>query len=274
MRRRATVPARVNIIGEHTDYSGGFALPFAIQERLVLEVDFTATEYIGHPTVVQLWAAAGGPPAELSIDSNIPIGKGMSSSAALCVAIALCVSGESGTMEICHLAQRIEHQVLGTKCGLLDQMAMIFAKKDHATLIDFSTHSIEWIELPLSWQFKLYDSQIHRTLSSTEYGIESTYQMKHVAEENQRVIQSLKANSKELGDLINQSHKSLQQLGVSLPAIDEKVRELQRIDGVLGARMMGGGFGGMILVLVEDQHVLPEAIPVISSGPAIIEEFL
>ena len=92
--------------------------------------------------------------------------------------------------------------------------------------------------------------------------------MKHVAEENQRVIQSLKANSKELGDLINQSHKSLQQLGVSLPAIDEKVRELQQIDGVLGARMMGGGFGGMILVLVEDDHVLPEAIPVISSGPA------
>ena len=83
MRRRATVPARVNIIGEHTDYSGGFALPFAIQERLVLEVDFSATEYIGHPTVVELWAAAGGPPAELSIDSNIPIGKGMSSSATI-----------------------------------------------------------------------------------------------------------------------------------------------------------------------------------------------
>ena len=66
----------------------------------------------------------------------------------------------------------------------------------------------------------------------------------------------------------------MQQLGVSLPAIDEKVRELQQIDGVLGARMMGGGFGGMILVLVEDDHVLPEAIPVISAGPAIIEEFL
>ena len=98
--------------------------------------------------------------------------------------------------------------------------------------------------------------------------------MMHVAEENQRVIQSLNANSKELGDLINQSHKSLQQLGVSLPAIDEKVRGLQQTDCVLGARMMGGGFGGMILVLVEDGHVLPEAIPVISSGPAIIEEFL
>lgn len=274
MRRRATVPARVNIIGEHTDHSDGLALPFAIQERLVLEVDFTAEEYIGPQSVVDLWKAAGGPPAVLSVDSNIPIGKGMSSSAALCVAIALCVSGETGTIETCHLAQRIEHQVLGTKCGLLDQMAMVFAKKNHATLIDFSSHSIEWIELPLTWQFKLYDSHIHRTLSSTEYGVESNYQKKHVEDENLRVIQALNSNPRQLGDLLNQSHKSLKKLGVSLPEVDEKVLQLQQMAGVLGARMMGGGFGGMILVLVEDEHVLPEAITVISSGPATIEEFL
>ncbi len=274
MRRRATVPARVNIIGEHTDHSNGLALPFAIQERLVLEVDLTAEEYIGPQSVVELWMAAGGPPAVLSVDSNIPIGKGMSSSAALCVAIALCVSGETGTIETCHLAQRIEHQVLGTKCGLLDQMAMVFAKKNHATLIDFSSHSIEWVELPLTWQFKLYDSHIHRTLSSTEYGIESNYQRKHVEEENLRVIQALNSNPRQLGDLLNQSHKSLQKLGVSLPEIDEKVLQLQQMAGVHGARMMGGGFGGMILVLVEDEHVLPEAITVMSSGPATIEEFL
>lgn len=274
MRRRATVPARVNIIGEHTDHSGGFALPFTTQERLVLDVDFSSSEYIGPPTVVELWIAAGGPPAKLSIDSNIPIGKGMSSSAALCVAISLCVTGKPGTIETCQLAQRIEHEVLGTKCGLLDQMAMIFAKKGHATLIDFSTHSIEWFELPHSWKFKLHDSHIHRTLSNTDYGIKSTYQMKHVEEENQRVIQALNSNPRQLGDLLNQSHKSLQQLGVSLPAIDQQVWGLQQIDGVLGARMMGGGFGGMILVLVEDEHILPEAIPVLSSGSATIEEFL
>ena len=95
MKRRASIPGRINIIGEHTDYAGGCSLAFASQHRLVLEAEFVETGYHGEPTVVALWKEAGGPPAQLEITSSIPIGKGMSSSAALCLSIVLCVHGRS-----------------------------------------------------------------------------------------------------------------------------------------------------------------------------------
>ena len=271
MRRLATVPARVNIIGEHTDYAGGLALPFTINSRLELEANFSATEYIGDDTIIELWKEAGGPVAELKLQSDIPIGKGLSSSAALCIAIATCVTGQVGNMQTCLLAQQIEHRVLGTQCGLLDQMAMIYAKQGYATMIDFSTNSIEEIEMPVTWKFKLIDSGIHRTLADTNYGPNLAVKNDHVIAENNRVIQAKSASAKELGELLNQSHESLIKLGVSLPSIDTKVHELQQMSGVLGARMMGGGFGGMILVLVNDDTVLPEFPLVESSGPATLE---
>lgn len=274
MRRRATVPARVNIIGEHTDYAGGLALPFTMEARLVLDANFSVTEYIGDPTIIELWKEAGGPVAELKLHSDIPIGKGLSSSGALCTAIATCVTGQVGNMQTCILAQQIEHRILGTKCGLLDQMAMIYAKQGYATLIDFSNNSIEEIKMPLTWKFKLVDSGIHRTLADTNYGPKLSTNSDHVIDENRRVLLALNASAEELGKLLNQSHQSLIQLGVSLPSIDTKVHELQQVSGVLGARMMGGGFGGMILVLVTDDSVLPEIPLVESSGPATLEILL
>ena len=274
MRRRASVPARVNIIGEHTDYAGGLALPFTINSRLELEANFSATEYIGDATIIELWKEAGGPVAELKLQSDIPIGKGLSSSAALCIAIASCVTGQLANMQTCHLAQQIEHRVLGTKCGLLDQMAMVYAKQGYATMINFSTYSIENIEMPRTWKFKLIDSGIHRKLADTNYGPNLSKNSDHVIAENNRVMQAQNASAEELGDLLNKSHESLINLGVSLPSIDSKVSELQQMNGVLGARMMGGGFGGMILVLVNDETVLPEYPLVESSGPATLEIIL
>ena len=73
--------------------------------------------------------------------------------------------------------------------------------------------------------------------------------------------------------MLNQSHESLRKLGVSLPEIDEFVYELQSTDGVLGARMMGGGFGGMIIALVSDEEILPNAMLASSSGTFTFEEF-
>ena len=91
MIRRASIPGRINILGEHTDYAGGCSLAFASQHRLILEAEFIESGVFGEETVVALWSEAGGPPARLNVSSNIPIGKGMSSSAALCLGIVLCV---------------------------------------------------------------------------------------------------------------------------------------------------------------------------------------
>jgi galactokinase len=275
MHRRASLPARINVLGEHTDYAGGLALPFATHLRLTLNAFSQEEGYDGDATVIELWRAAGGWPARLSVESQIPMGVGMSSSAALCLAVVLCVNGSIKPSEACLEAQRIEHQVLKTPCGLLDQMAMMFAKEGCATLIDFSNLSTQSVLLPVEWIFKLVDSGIHRKLSETSYRshIGDAIQVAHVETENQRVKSALGASAQELGSLLNQSHASLQKLGVSLTQIDEQVSELQQTTGVFGARMMGGGYGGMILVLVESSEILPDAPCFHPSQGGFVEEF-
>lgn len=276
MKRRASIPGRVNIIGEHTDYAGGCSLAFASQHRLVLEAEFVDDGYHGDSTVVALWKEAGGPPAKLEVTSSIPIGKGMSSSAALCLSIVLCVHGSSiDKQAACEEAQRLEHVVLGTPCGLLDQMTMMHSLEGECVLIDFSTKTATTMPLPSDWTFKLVDSGIHRTLNSKDYRTTSTEETKrlHVESENQRVEESMNSNNETLGKLLNETHGSLKTIGVSTHEVDALVASLQAKDGVLGARMMGGGFGGMILVLVENESVLPEYETMVPSRPGFVEEF-
>jgi galactokinase len=275
MRRSASIPARINIIGEHTDYLDGLALPFTCDARLVLRA--TASESTsGDPTIVALWEEANGWPATLEVESTIPIGAGMSSSAALCLAVVLCAQGEMKPMRACLEAQRIEHKILNTPCGLLDQMAMMFSEKDCACLIDFSSPSVKTVELPKDWLFKLIDSGVRRELSATSFGSSRSDAelQKHAHDENQRVLEALHAKPPQLGRLLNASHQGLVALGVSHPKVDAHVERLQSTPGVLGARMMGGGFGGMILVLVEGAHVLPETAIVRSSEGGFLEELL
>lgn len=276
MHRRATLPARINILGEHTDYAGGLALPFAIDLRLTLDAYSQEESYDGDSKILELWRAAGGWPARLSIRSEIPIGVGMSSSAALCLAVVLCVNGPMNLQEACLEAQRIEHEVLKTPCGLLDQMAMMYAKEKCATLIDFSDHSVQSVVLPSEWMFKLVDSGIHRNLSEVSYqgSVDDTTRKAHVESENQRVLSALGASASSLGKLLNASHASLQSLGVSLSEIDERVTILQNTPGVFGARMMGGGYGGMILVVVEHSEVLPNHPLFQPSQGSFFEELL
>lgn len=274
MHRRASVPARINIIGEHTDYLGGLALPFASNVRLTLTAK-TAAKHEGEDTVVKLWQAAGGWPAHLEVNSEIPIGAGMSSSAALCLAIVLCANGSMEPMKACLEAQRIEHQVLNTPCGLLDQMAMMFSSEGHASLIDFSTNDVKSFPLPENWVFKLVDSGVRRELGTTDYGgsIPQVTLETHARQENHRVTAALKADANRLGVLLNESHQSLRTIGVSHDVVDALVADLQATPGVLGARMMGGGFGGMILALVEHPHVIPDSLPLVASKAGFVEEF-
>ena len=276
MHRIASIPARINIIGEHTDYAGGLSFAFAAPQRLTLKATAIPEGFEGESTIVSLWKEAKGWPAQLTVTSEIPIGAGMSSSAALCLAIVLCVDKDIDPLQACREAQRSEHAILETECGLLDQMAMMFSKPNHGTFIDFSTNATIQHHIPDSHVFKLIDSGIHRTLGDIDYqkSVDQQTKNRHVKEENQRVEDAIQASPEQLGLLLNASHESLRTIGVSLEEIDQQVMTLQNTPGVWGARMMGGGFGGMILVLVEDEEILPRALRVHPSKAGFVQEFL
>lgn len=277
MRRTASVPARINIIGEHTDLLGGMALSFPSQHRLVLSASTSSCGVSGDPIVARLWEAAGGWDAELTIHSKIPIGAGMSSSAALCVAVAMCSGNFDDEMGVSLEAQRIEHEVLGSDCGLLDQIAITHSTKGHATLIDFDPISVSDFRIPSDWLFKLVDTGIRRNLRETDYNsseVSNETRVMHTLLESDRVREALHCDVSSLGNLLNQSHASIRDnIRASTPAIDNLVKEVQETPGVLGARLMGGGYGGMILALIENEEVLPGEL-LLPSVSAFFEEAL
>ena len=268
---------RSNIIGEHTDHFGGLSLTFSSQHRLELTASRREDGSRGNQTVISLWEAAGGWSADLDVDSNIPIGAGLSSSAALCVAIVMCSQNNIDPMETSLEAQRIENQVLRSNCGLMDQISITHSKEGIATLLDFSRMSIEGFRMPDDWRFKLVDTGIRRSLSETNYSsseIKNGTRRKHAKEESARVRAALSSDARALGTILNESHASISDnIRASTPEIDKMVKEIQNTAGVLGARLMGGGFGGMILALVEEEDELPGEL-LVSSGAAFLQEIL
>ena len=277
MRRTASVPARINIIGEHTDRFGGKALAFSSQHRLVLSASRSRSGTSGDSTVTRLWKAARGWDAELTVHSEIPIGAGMSSSAALCVAVAMCCQRADSVMEVSLEAQRIEHEVLGSDCGLLDQIAITHSSRGFATLIDFGDMSTTAFRIPSDWLFKLIDTGIRRELAGTTYNsseISAETREMHSLLESDRVREAMNCDVNRLGTLLNQSHASSRDnIRASTPEIDSIVKEVQDTPGVLGARLMGGGHGGMILALIENEGVLPGEL-LVPSDSAFFEEAL
>ena len=240
--RTVRVPGRVNILGEHTDRAQGQALAFAVDRWLTLRIH---TSDVLEGDVTELWSAAGGGPARIEVDSEIPIGVGLSSSAALCIAVHLGVHGTCAPED----AQRLEHEVLGTPCGLLDQLAILHAREDEAVRIDFATNTVERFPLP-DWRFLLFDSGVERTLAETGYAELDTRD--HAVLESRRVEKAM-THPERLGSLLDASHRALIELGVSTPEVDQRVAEIRARPGVFGARMIGGGFGGFILALVEEE---------------------
>jgi len=277
MRVTASVPARINIIGEHTDHFGGLSLTFSSQHRLELTASPRESGSTGNQTVLSLWEAAGGWTADLDVETNIAIGAGLSSSAALCVAIVMCSQNKIDPMEISLEAQKIEHQVLGSNCGLMDQISITHSSEGLATLLDFSRMSIESFRIPDDWIFKLVDTGIRRSLSETNYSsseIKIETRRIHAKEESARVRAALSSDARALGTILNASHASISDnIRASTPEIDTMVEEIQSTTGVLGARLMGGGFGGMILALVEEEDALPGDL-LVSSGSAFLQETL
>ncbi len=174
MRAVAFAPGRVNLIGEHTDYNGGLALPFAIDRGVTVRVtplpgplSMARAADLGETDTFDTFAPGresgwrafvrgtvaelGTRPARIEIGGTVPRGGGLSSSAALgcALALALCGSEEPDRRALAHLASRVENEWVGAQTGLLDQYASLLAQPGHALLIDFAADEVEPVPLDL-----------------------------------------------------------------------------------------------------------------------------
>jgi galactokinase len=302
--RRFWAPGRVNLIGEFTDLAGGVALPAALELGITLvaepaqtielrsreldEVVSLAADGSGDATgfgryvagVAEELALLGRPPVGLrgELSSTVPIGSGLSSSAALeiVVGIALCAVAdfELEPLELALAAQRAVHRAVGVPSGILDEAASLFGRAGHAVLFDFASLEHELVQLPEGITFVIADSGVSRQLEHSGYsrrkreideGVPS--RLRHLETENVRVhavVEALRAGDLErVGELFREGHESLRvDFEVSIPELDRLV-DWSYENGAYAARMTGGGFGGAIVALVaeEDAGSFAERIP-------------
>jgi len=311
-------PGRVNLIGEHTDYTGGLVLPAAIDLGVLIEgeaAERIRLESDGYEGVVDLDASggegegwgrfAGAVAAELDVlgrppvgfagrvSSNLPVGAGLSSSAALEVAIgvALCAVAEFDVepTALARAAQRAELRAVGVPCGIMDQAASVLGEEDHAILLDTGTLEHRAVPLPHELALVIVDSGVRHTLADSGYAerrreLEAAIageggelepllarRLRHVRTENERVrevVAALEAGETErLGPLFRAGHDSLRDdFEVSTPELDRLVDRAYEL-GAVAARMTGGGFGGSIVALVDRDRAEPFAAAVAEALP-------
>jgi galactokinase len=332
----AFAPGRVNLIGEHTDYNEGLALPFAIDAGVYVEATATgeatiraraldlnaSDEYAlgGEAPSPGGWcdfvrgisaelAAAGLPlrGAALEIHGTIARGAGLSSSAALEVALALALLALADAdvvppWPLARICSTVENDWVGAQTGLLDQLASLCGRENRALRIDFRSGVIEPVPLELGdWRLVTLDSGVRHVNSESGYndrrrecaqacetlGIASLRDLepamlerlppplkrraRHVFEENGRVQAAVDALSRSdlpaLGRLIDESHASLRDLYEVSTPEVEAAVDRLREAGAAGARLMGGGFGGHVLGLFPPQAPVPAAAHEVRSGP-------
>jgi galactokinase len=336
----ADAPGRVNLIGEHTDYNGGFVLPSAIPQRtrvalarrdddrvrvvtddLTVAPDQTLAEYrLGEERRGGGWSdyvqgctrmvadsghRIGG--FDAAISSTVPVGAGLSSSAALEVSVVRALRSAFGLalddVAVALLAHRAEHDFVGARVGVMDQMAASLA--DATTALFLDTRSLHWehVPLPPSIELAVIDSGIPHRHASGGYntrraeceraaallGVASLRELgddglaraaalpapldrrvRHVVTENARVLAAVAAlrrgDAERLGRLLDASHASLRDdYEVSVPQVDRLVGLARAEPDVLGARMTGGGFGGAIVVLARRGRAAAAATVIVAA---------
>jgi galactokinase len=301
----AFAPGRVNLIGEHTDYNGGLALPFAIEQGVRCQRQSQSqSQSPASPYVREVMLGLGiTEDVSLEVDSDLPQGAGLSSSAALTVAAALALGADADNpLALAKLAQRVEHS-LGADTGLLDQLAILLGRAGHAVRIDF--RELEWRHVPLDlgeWTLATIDSGASHSHAESGYnerraecrsaaaelGVATLSdahrddaldlrdplgrRLRHVLSENERVdatVQALESGDlARVGELLDASHASLRDLyDASVPAVEATVARAKDA-GAAGARMMGGGFGGAVLALLPAGRPRPDGAVVVAPGPA------
>ena len=262
-------PGRVNLIGEHVEYLGGVVLPAAVDRH---------TEVTGRPAPA--WAVEsrvkggvaylraigeelGAPPQAVQVRSGIPAGSGLSSSAALLVAIAAGLRPEMDGVEAALACQRAEQRATGVQVGVMDQFAAALGRRGHALLLDCGSLEYRAVPFPIELHIAVIDSGEHRSLARTPYNQRrreaeagQPNRRRHVDSEIARVHAFVAALEQRdfarLGTLLKESHRSLRDdFEVSTPHVDALVEKAWAAPGCFGARIMGAGFGGSILALIE-----------------------
>ena len=319
----AAAPGRVNLIGEHIDYSDGFVLPFAIKDRTLVAarkrndstVRIASAQRRNKIVTVDinnvkpglkgeweryvlgvLWALGVKEGVDLLIDGHVPLGAGLSSSAALECSVATAMNHlfDMGynLEELARLTQKAENQYVGVPCGIMDQSVSLMATQGFALLLDcrdLSTKNIPFDVASSGLELLIIDTQAHHALTDGGYaerrascesvvaklGITSLRELtmeqleksrglltetefvraRHAVTEMQRVLDCVKAlsdsNFELVGELLNQSHASLRDdYTVSCSELDTAV-EASLTAGALGSRMVGGGFGGSAIALIQ-----------------------
>jgi galactokinase len=291
--RRFWAPGRVNLIGEFTDLAGGVALPVALDLGITLvaepartielrsrefdELVSLAADGSGDATgfgryvsgVASELALLGRPRVGLrgELRSTLPIGAGLSSSAALeiVVGIALCAFADFDVepLELALAAQRAVHRAVGVPSGILDEAACLFGRAGQAVLFDFASLEHELVPLPAGVALVIADSGVSRRLEHSGYATRKREleegmpaRVRHLESENVRVRQVVAAlragDLPRVGELFREGHESLRlDFEVSIPELDHLVGWAYE-HGAHAARMTGGGFGGAIVALVDD----------------------
>ena len=322
----AAAPGRVNLIGEHIDYSDGFVLPFAINDRTfaavrirddrkvriasmqrrnkIVEHNIDAIkpglkgEWERYPLGV-IWAMGLTSGIDIMIDGHVPLGAGLSSSAALECSVATALnhlfSFGYSLEELARLTQKAENEYVGVPCGIMDQSVSLMAHAGSALLLDcrdLSTRNIAFDVASSGLELLIIDTQAHHSLTDGGYGqrrascesvvsklgIKSLRELtllqleasrdllsksefiraRHAVTEMKRVMDAVTVLENKdflaLGVLLNQSHASLRDdYNVSCPELNTAV-DASIAAGALGARMVGGGFGGSAIALIHAAH--------------------
>ena len=279
MTTSVRAPGRVNLIGEHTDYSGGLVLPIAIQLGITLRFDLSERIALVSREQAEGWeryvtavaeelAALGRPAVGIGgrLESDLPPGAGLGSSGALevAVALALCAVAEFEVepMELALACQRAEQRAVGVPSGVLDQAASLLGREGCALLLDCGTLEFRWVPLPDDFAILVLDSGERHAHQGSGYGqrrreLEAgdPRRVRHVETENERVRATVAAledgDVEALGPIFAASHTSLRDdYEVSTPALDALVATALAA-GAFAARMTGGGVGGSIVALTE-----------------------